>query len=200
MLVLCIGNNNEYFTNDEAIQNIASLYNASNFEITNAKITGALTANTANVINLATPTANITTLTAPTTNVTNFTTSNAIINSLTAPTANITNMNNTNANINNLTSPNANITTLTNTTGNINNLNVGGFAKFRIRSGVQPADGWDVGSNMSATDINNCANQCFAFPSALIAGFSKNDRRCYCKTNISLYNYQNAPWDTAIFI
>jgi hypothetical protein len=194
LMFLYVNNDVEAFTNDEAVQNLASLYNASNFVVTNANITSALTANTANIARLTAPVATINNLTAPVATITNLTAPTATITNLTAPTATITNLTAPTANINNLTAPTANINNLTTP-----NLNVSGTAKFKVRSGVQPINDWDVGGTLSAVNVNDCANKCNAFPSALLAGFTKHDNKCYCKTKLALYNYPNTLWDTVIF-
>ncbi len=99
----------ENFTNDEAIQNVASLYNSGLATVTNLTATG-----TGTITNLVAPTANITNLTAN-----NLTTPTSNITNLTASNTNITNLNASTGKINNLSAPTANIGNLTITTGNI---------------------------------------------------------------------------------
>lgn len=78
--------NKEGFTNDEAIQNIASVYNTGTMTVTNSNVTSVLTAKTAAVqgdLNV-TGASNLTG---------KLTSANAQINNLTAPIANITTLN-----------------------------------------------------------------------------------------------------------
>ncbi len=110
--IFCIFNKQELyenFTNDEAIQNVASLYNSGLATVTNLTATG-----TGTITNLVAPTGNITNLTAN-----NLTSPTANITNLTASNTNITNLNAATGKINNLSAPSANIGNLTVTASNI---------------------------------------------------------------------------------
>lgn len=90
---------NEGFTNDEAIRNIASIYNTGTMTVTNSNVTNALTVQTATIkgaLGVSGATNLLGGLTANT----------AQINALTAPTANITTLGVTGAaNINGISNP-----------------------------------------------------------------------------------------------
>ena len=79
------------------------------------------------------------------------------------------------------------------------NLNVSGRAKFRTMAGVRAADGWDI-SQPRASDINSCINACLPIPTALTAMWQRNNNTCYCKSNTQLYPNKDNNYDTAIII
>lgn len=78
-------------------------------------------------------------------------------------------------------------------------LDVNGKTKFRVMDNVQAADGWDIGSSTTVADFNTCANTCYG-KNVLCATFRKHDKQCWCKKIIGIQNENNNDWTTAFFV
>lgn len=69
------------------------------------------------------------------------------------------------------------LNTLNNRANNLQNY-------YRTRENVRCADGWDLTNSFQVSNIDDCANQCRSrFPdNGLCATFRKNDSQCFCKS------------------
>lgn len=191
-------NETENFSSDEAIQNVASLYNQGDMTVTNFKSTGTGAFNNLT----ASGTGTFGNLTASGT---------GTFNNLTATGA--TNISNLNA-----TSGTATLSGLTvngnGTVGNLavtgsatvnGNLNIGGRTIFRTIANAVPQNGWDIvqysPSNGNVHDQPSCVNACLNNSTALQASWNHCDSTCYCKATPSLNgNGIDSCWTTTIMI
>jgi hypothetical protein len=202
--------NQEDFTNDEAIQNVASLYNQAKLSVTDFTSTGVSTLNTVKANNLTVPIVNSTTLTN--TGVATLGTVNA--NAITAPTLNATTLNVANgASINgqtNLISLNVGYNVAAGTDisagGNLsvakdsslNNVNVKGRMIFPTKDNVAGSGSY-LQVYAAANDANDCLNKCLANPASTCASFRKSDKMCHC-WGVPGYSGSDNNWTTTLFI
>jgi len=77
-------------------------------------------------------------------------------------------------------------------------LNISGRARFRTMNGVRVEDGWDM-ANFASADINSCANECSKRNTALSALFQRNNKHCWCKSTTRLYPNPDNNYDTVLF-
>jgi len=223
LIFLYVKNDVENFTNDEAIQNVASLYNSSMATVTNLKATGNVTVDgglTAG--NYVYTKGNATGGTHfPWTDGNNYITSNNNIlrggpttvqgdlnvsggisagNYLHTDSVNVTG----NTNIGSLTTHgtatmNADINS--NATTNLKgNVNIGGKTKFRTMNGIRIEDGWSSYSQGGVPNINECANICMTKNDALGALYLRSNGTCWCKQTTRLYGGSQPDYDTVLFI
>lgn len=195
--------NCENFSSDEAIQNIASLYNQSKLIVTDFNSTGK-----ASIANLTIPgTMTSTNGTVSGTLNTNILSANTLTtkgitigqtqlpgsdgkNYITGPT-NVLRGGPT------IVQGNLQVDNTLTTTGNAKFAN---RVQFRVMDNAKPAGGWDI-NNFLVSNAADCATQCYnKYPNALSAGFSKNDKRCYCKQLMGLENVNDTNWATTFII
>lgn len=93
---------------------------------------------------------------------------------------------------------NGNMTTTGNMTvnGDTNvkgNLSMAGNGRIRLRQydNVQAINGWDL-ADFTATSVDDCNNKCFTnYPKAITALWRKNDKHCWCKDNFGFERREN---------
>jgi hypothetical protein len=203
--------NQEDFTNDESVQNVASLYNQAKLTVTDFTSTGTSTLNTVNAT-----TTNTTTLVS-----TNGATINGVSTINDIRTNGITNKGNTTTDtigdvnggfINGLTQLNSvkvgnnidvgtdiNVGKNLTVGGNasLNNANVKGRIIFPTKDGVS-GPGGTLGVYVSATDANDCLNKCLANQSVTCSSFRKSDKMCH-GWGIAGYGANDPNWSTTLF-